>query len=867
MSTLLRFLLGFVLAVALIAALDSSVWAGPDATVFDSKPATFAPDIFGDRQKTGGTLRILTVDERMGYARRREIVRVPVFFHAAEAKEDANSYEIVPVGGGAAVPYQADDIRRYASGKIARMHLYVVLDDLPAWGRKQYELRAGTNPAATPLPGTEKDGKVTLGGDDLKLTFHTTGPVAGSIAELVTSAGKVTLPDQNLGPTATIGRQLTPAAPLSHPNEFRYSQPDSFTVKSMRWASGAVFAKVVVQITPRSAPQDIAEYVYMIPRYGSEFTQTQIFYPEGPDTLETVGTKGNAYLSSRIVLGDSEKDQQIIAIPAGLRRELRSVFKYENEVLVNPKSGISMAMVPYSQMGARDVGVDEAGRTFFCGSYRFRTTSGSNSQSLRAFWGQVRFVFSRAVDTESLWQQQCRCFQPLTAVVDEPWAAPSDLVTFAREICKEYWNIKYWGRSFEATLIMDYLSGKDISERIAGDERGIPDIRPLIPTREEIAASYRNGQKGAGSLDPYNITYSTSAVAPFSAFVQPGRKLDEIAYRIGQAGRLINDATTPEGWPNVRTFANTANMKIGTMLCGLWGGRQCGDKDLVQWSRDAATSQNLLANYGHAQRPYNSSVGIMEDSDLLYISVTDYWLRATELVCNEDLSIHPAVYGRYFDTVDVNADIYQRSSVTDPATRQVTGFTPSSWRALFFRGQSHDHRWEAWACDPFLGVLGKASDKGRVGITEACYYMQKDVGKPQNWNNLMTNVFFPSVLTMQGLVHYQPAQRPALPANLKVDRGGTQNVLTWAPVPGAAGYRIYRAKSDGGPWKWINSPWLSIAKYQPPANAERATWQAAADAENEQKAAALGIPAKKLKQADRVTAAQKMPPAAAGHAY
>ncbi|PTY06808.1 hypothetical protein DB346_00680 [Verrucomicrobia bacterium LW23] len=849
-----------LLSFCLFAAYGTVAVAAPDPSVFDSKPAEFAPDIFGDRQKTDGTLRILTVDERMGYPRKREIVRVPVFFHAAEASADPNAFAITPAGGGDPVPYQADDIRRDASGKIARMHLYFVLDDLPAWGRKQFHLKAGKNPAGTHLTAKESDGKVTLAGEDIKITFNAAGNTAGSIAAIETTAGKVSIPEQNLGPSAKIIRQPTNAAPASRENEILYTQPDSLTVKSIQWASGPVFAKLAVRLSPRGAPEDIAEYVYFIPRHGSEFSLTQMFYPDGGDTVETVGTKSNTFLYGKIILGDSEADQQILSIPAGVRRELRSVFKFANKVLVNAKAGISLAMVPYTQQGGRDVGVDEAGRTFFRGSYRFQTVGGSNSHSLRVFWGQTRFIFSNAVDTEALWQQQCQSFQSLTAVVDEPWATPADLNAFARDVCKEYGNIKHWGRSFSANLAMDYLGGKDVSARLAGGSETAPDIRPMIPTREEIEAAFKNGQKGAGALDPYQITYDASAIVLFSAFLQPSKKLDEMAFRLGQAGRLINDATTPEGWPNIRSFANTANMKIGTMLCALWAGNRYKDADLTQWARDGATSQNLLTLYGRSQRPYNISVGIHEDSDLLYMSITDSWLRAMELAGNEDLSIHPGVYGRYFDMVDVNADIYQKKPLVDKATKQLTGFQNGWWRAVFFRGQSHDHRWEAWGTSPTLGALGRASDKGQIGITEACYFMQKEVGKPQSWNNLMTDVFFPAILTTRGIQNYKPASRPALPQNVQVDKAGGRNVVTWDAVPGAEGYRIYRAQNTGGPWKWVNSPWLKLTKFQPPTNAEKAEWQTAAATENEEKAKTLNIAANKLKQADKVQTWQKMPP-------
>jgi hypothetical protein len=178
-----------------------------DLAVFEGPPAPMALDIFGDKQKKTGVLRILTVDERMGYPRQNELVRVPLFFHEGECS-DPNALQIVPAGGGEPIPYQAADIRRGAAGKVARMHAYFVVEMKP-WERKQFHLRTGGNPGASAaaLPATEADGKVTLAGEDIKVTFHAQGELEGAIAGMDTSVGKVALPDQNFGPATRLVRQ------------------------------------------------------------------------------------------------------------------------------------------------------------------------------------------------------------------------------------------------------------------------------------------------------------------------------------------------------------------------------------------------------------------------------------------------------------------------------------------------------------------------------------------------------------------------------------------------------------------------------------------------------------------------------------
>ncbi len=178
-----------------------------DPAVFQGPPAAMTPDIFGDRPRKDRVLRVLTVQERMGVARRNELVRVPLFFHAGECA-DPDALLIVPAGGKKPVPYQADDVRRDAAGKVARMHAYFYVELAP-WEQKQFDLLPGRNPGAAlpPLPLREAPGKVTLAGDDIQVTFHTAGKLAGAIAGIETGVGKVAVPEQNLAPETKLVRQ------------------------------------------------------------------------------------------------------------------------------------------------------------------------------------------------------------------------------------------------------------------------------------------------------------------------------------------------------------------------------------------------------------------------------------------------------------------------------------------------------------------------------------------------------------------------------------------------------------------------------------------------------------------------------------
>ena len=422
-----------------------------DAAIFQGPPATMAPDVFGDRQKKEGVLRILTVQERMGVARRNELVRVPLFFHAGECT-DPNALTIVAGGARTPIPYQADDVRRDAAGKVARMHAYFYVDLAP-WEKKQFHLLAGKNPgAALPaLPVAESAGKVTLSGEDIKVTFHSKGLLAGAIAGIETKVGKVAIPDQNLAPETKLVRQDAKLKTTRESQINYYTTPEAIHVKDLRWASGPLLAKLRLKLAPVSAPEDIAEYVFVIPKHGSQIIQTELFYPEEKGSPDTVGAKGNAMLTGKLCLGDAPADQQIVVVPAGLRRRLRTMFKYESKALVNAQAGISLSMIPYVQGGASFAGQEPDGRVFFCGPQDFQTRGGSNSSTLRVFWGQARFIFSNATTLDDLWALSCASFQPLTAVVDEPWVTPEDFSRFDSQASEFFPKIKNWGRPVEAT--------------------------------------------------------------------------------------------------------------------------------------------------------------------------------------------------------------------------------------------------------------------------------------------------------------------------------------------------------------------------------------------------------------------------------
>jgi hypothetical protein len=755
-------------------------------------------------------MRVLTVEDRVGAARQGELVRVPLFFHGGECA-DPNGLALFAADDARRerpVPYQADDVRRDAAGKVSRMHLYFAVD-LAAWERKQFHLVPGKNPgaAAAPMPTPQADGRVTLAGDDLKVTFHAGGPRAGAIAAIQTAVGKVVLADGLLAPRLTLTRQaadckVTRTTPLS------YADPAALEVRDLRWAAGPLFAKLLVRVGPRGLP-DNAEFTYRVPRRGTVLVQTERLFPDDPNDAEVVGAKENVLLAGGLVLGDAAADQQVVRVPAGLRRLTRSVHGHTNAALVNAKAGLSLFPVPYVQTGMSGIEIGADGKVALAGTKNFQRTGGANSQTLRAFWGEVRFVFSKAVTEEDLWQVGRRHFQPLVAVVDEPGVTADDFAAAVADLAKEFYNIKYWGRGWTQNAAMAYLVRNTaeldrVLAKAPKDEETAVDYWAPPPPQNPPPAAKGKQNAGTPRLDPYNITYGTSSVAPLAAWIRPSPKLDAVCLAIGQGQRHLNGRTDEYGFPYINCFATALNMQVGSALCGLYAAKKTGDPGLAQYYRDVVRTPAVLGLYGHGQRPYTGCITGPGNSDLLYEALSDHWLRTMELACGEDLWLHPAVYGRYFDCIDVNADLCHRT-LGDPGPKM-----PSWWRANFFRGQSHDHRWEGWDAAPYVGLFARASDAVPPGLTEACHFVRHRAGRSINWSELMP-LFLADVNLREGLRRYRPQPAPPLPADVQAKPAAGGIAVTWrAPAGGeVAGYRIYRAEKMGGPWTLLNSPYAA----------------------------------------------------------
>jgi len=781
--------------------------AGPDAAVFQGPPAACEPRLRDGVPAPGGPLRILTVEERVGAARRGELVRVPLFFHEGEcADPDAVAlYEAGDARRQRPIPCQADDVRRDPAGRVSRMHLYFAVD-LDPWQRRQYHLAAGRNPGAAlaPMPVRADADGVTLAGEDLRVTFLASGPRAGAVAAVETPLGRVAVAEGGLGPRVTLVRQAADAK-VVRTTSVSYEDPSTLEVRGLRWGAGPLLAKLVVRVGPKGLP-DAAEFTYRVPRRGSEFVQTERLMPEDPADAQVVGARENVLLAGGLVLGDAAADQQVVRVPAGLRRLTRAVHGHTLAALVNARAGLSLMPVPYVQTGMTDVEAGADGRVALVGTGLFQRTPAGSSASLRAFWGEVRFLFTKAVTEEDLWQVARAGFQPLTAIVDEPGVTAADFHAAATDLGREFLKIPYWGRGWAQNAALAWLA-RD-TEGVAralekGPKPGEDTAAFWLPAPPRDDAAQAKKPAGTPRLDPYMITYGLSGFVPLAAWVRPADRLDAIALTVARAQRQVNGRTDEFGLPYVQCFASALNMQVGSALCGLYAGRKAGDLDLAQFYRDAVRTPAVLGVYGHGQRPYTGCAKGPQPSDLLYEALSDHWLRTIELVCQEDLGLHPSVFGRYFDCVDVTADLAHR-------TLGEAGDRAPSWhRANFFRGQCHDHRWESWDAAPYVGLLAHAPDAGRVGLTEACYFVRHRVGRRVNWSELLP-LLLADLNLSHGLGAYRPERGPPLPAGVQVRRGDAGNGVAWRAVAGQVlGYRVYRAERMGGPWTLLNSPYAS----------------------------------------------------------
>lgn len=783
-----------------------------DVSVFNGPNAPSTERLADKSRKPGDPLRTLVVEERVGIARQSELVRVPLFLHDGEC-DDVNSLEVRETtvsGESAPISYQADDIRRDKGGHISRMHIYFETNLAP-WERKRFVLRRGYNSPTQLMKAVASGDEVTFEGQNMQVTFYRAGPKAGRIAAIKTDIGKVQIDGNGLYPHVTLVRQSADTHTVRS-ESVSLSDPGSYEIRDLRWAAGPLFCKFLVRIGPPGLP-DNAEYIYMIPRYGREFTQQEILFPSATDDPDVVGAGSgqgdNVLLAGRLHLGEAEDEEQIVRVPTGLRLLTRSVNGHADTALVNKKSAISLFPVPYVELGVSGM-MNQDGAVTVMGCKDFHRTVAGNSHNIRQFWAQTQFVFSHAVDVEDLWEQAKLKFQPLVAIVDEPEMTNDDLNRQFSIISSQFSGIS-WGA--QAGLLYVQRKDKKLQRFLALQptetenellEKAHESYRDVLQNNKGIPFRQDQIARSAGPLDAYSITQSMAPWAFLAAAGYDSIRLTQDALTVAQASRIVNGKVNEYGFPYINCFYSAFNMQGGSIILGLYAGKKTRDLDLVQYYRDVARSSNVLDIYGHGQRTYESNVYPPGNSDLLYEGVSDFWLRSAAILANEDLWQHPAIFGRYFDAIDVNTDIYDRTLGPQPEKYEYE----APGRPNMFRTQTQDHRWDGWLTSPYLGFLEHPEDGGRVGLTDAVYFARSLEGHWINWPD--ANMIFQADIEQRILLSkYAPESGPPLPANVRVENTSGGNRLRWdaSSSPNVIGYRIYRADTIGGPITFVNSPY------------------------------------------------------------
>ncbi|HLP07217.1 MAG TPA: hypothetical protein VK178_03565 [Opitutaceae bacterium] len=794
-----------VLAV-LLAILPLGLRAAPTTDAFAASPdwpAAFVPRL-KPADAASDVLRVLTVEERVGEARADELVRVPLFLHEDEPNDPARwaLYAENDTARRQPLVFQLDDLRHDEAGRLTRCHLYFAAN-LAAWERQRFVLVARRETPATEtappaaVTATRKGDRVTLAGQDLALTFFADGPRAGALTAIAPRGHIVELPDGWIAPRLTLVRQALDCSELRR-STLDYAEPDELEVREVRWGAGPLFATFAVRFGPRGQP-DSAEFTYRVPLKGALFVQTERLAPEGEPTSEAVGAADHQLLAGRLRLAGSS-DSSARAIPAGLRKLTRATSGHTLTALVAAGGKSALLAVPAVQTGGGEIETGRGGAFSVAGAETFRRNKDGNSGTLRAFWGELRYVFTGATDDEALWHEARRQLQPLVAIVDEPTLGPAEVRAAMPAVAQRFREIQSWSRQWpqDAALLQLERDGAKLAALLARKPalaEGEPTFH--LPQWAKPEPMLPRDAKDQGRIDPYQLGYGSSVI-PLLDRLSSSPKRPAAAHAIGLATRRAFGRVNAAGFPYVDCFATAFNMQIGPLGLALFGARGTDDPQLASWALDALHSPSVTAMYGHGQRAYPGETRRPEPSDFLYAGICEFHLRSIELATGEDLWIHPAAIGRYFDCVDVTADLQHHV---------LPGGRGKSWyRANFFRGQAHDHRWENWSAAPLVGLFARAADRGQIGSTEAAYWVDQQSRTKQPWAELM---WFAHTDLLLELIERLPAAQsaPALPADVSKSRAGGANRLRWSPVAGAIGYRVYRAKQVGGPWVWLNSPY------------------------------------------------------------
>ena len=802
------FALGFFGARVLvfIAAFNlHSAEAAPLSAVFDGPPCEYSVSL-DTSVPPDAPLRTFQVDERAGVGRQAELVRVPLFFAQNECRslDDLVIVSADADSAGKAIPWQADDIRHGPDGGISRVHLWLAVDLKPDETRHFKLLKKpGPPSASTSAPGTvaASDGKP--GRIDTAAGPVVFGP-AGELISLPGEPGAWQLGDQGMFPSVLIHFSAKENQPAEDVVLDRTTGE-----REVAWAAGPLFAKVRVRI---SGPHETRlEQTYRIPQHGREIVVTTALFP-GPRG----GTvKDNRLLEGTLPASASQKIS-VEKIPAGLRYAIRAEHAYTVSALKSSANSAALLAVPDVIGGSNGTWALGADGHFSLNGQRGLQRGGEGEKdTLYGYWTEVRLMSTTAPSADAIWKRYRQAVQPLVAVVEEPGATVDRLHAVLRQVVKEMKPVGWRQDAGRAEVLGDHARALKILQH-GPSPRELDRENLLRGARGSKAKITHNGERplredekgrAYGALDPYHITYTQSAAAALSALPDAPPQVSAVNLAMASAVREEGGRADAGGFPYIDCFSRTLNMQLGPVLFGLTAGAQAGDTALVRFYRDLATAPAVQGVFGRAQRPYTGAPAKSADqTDFLYQSICDFWLRTAELLGHENLDLHPLAFARFTDCIDVMADQYHGVAARDkPGAAGVA-------RANFFRGQAHTHRWLGWSCAAYIRLLEEPSAHGSAGLTEAIRYSETLKGRWKNWPDLTYYVLTDLLVRHAPLDQKAPGLPDSPPPPMVRSEGGN-NSLSWTPVAGAKEYRIYRATSPGGPYKWLNSPYVD----SPPA--------------------------------------------------
>jgi hypothetical protein len=773
-----------------------------DRNVFSAPPAPYSPRLSSANRPENGLLRTLQVAERAGVDREGELVRVPIFFHEGECPAVKNlvlTDESAP-GSGPSIPFQADDVRRGPDGGISRMHLWFAVN-LKAGEKRRYRLSQGSGSMAAPNAMSlrrSEEGGLTVQTDQGAITVSKDG----GLQSMKVTGGSWEF-SEPAEPSVLISY---PAGPAGDATEVTLNRRTDARV--VEWSAGVLFSKIRTVLSAANGAS--LEQEFRIPQHGREIVVTTALFPG-----ERVGAvvKQNRLLEGSVE-GWNAGEAGVRHIPAGVRFALRAEHAYSVTGLVKPDRTGSLLAVPLVLGGTNGVWSSEkAGTVILEGNRDLQKGAEGEAKTLYGYWTEVRLVPVAAVGDDSLWQAYRSHVQPLVAVVDEPEITVETLHATLRDVVREMKPIGWRQEAGRAEVLEERERATRLLQHVPAARES--DVEGLVAGAKNAENTItKNGQRkiredekgrAYGGLDPYHITYTQSAAAALVKLEDAPANISAVNLAMARGVRQVGGRVDGMGYPYIDCFNRTFNMQLGPVLFGLTAGPDAHDDSLVRFYRELATTPLVKGVFGRGQRPYTGGPTTSADAtDYLYQSICDFWLRATELLAHENLDLHPLAYSRYTDCIDVVADRYHGASAK-PKESETTEV-----RANFFRGQSHTHRWLGWSCSPFIRLLEDPAEHSQIGLTEAVAYARAQEGRWKNWPDL-TFYILADLLVRSGLPGYVAPALPPSPKNVvvKPEPDGESVEISWQTAPGAAAYRIYRTDTPGGPYRWLNSPYVT----------------------------------------------------------